>query len=91
MNLPSAQTLLEAADAGRTLTPTERGRDAQGACGPTSSSRSDPTTGPPGGAVTGFNAGFDAAESEARHRAEERVTLATLQRLFGAIPVKAEA
>jgi 2-oxo-3-hexenedioate decarboxylase len=66
MDLPSAQTLLEAADAGRTLTPTERGRDAQGACGPTFNSRSDPTTGPPGGAVTGFNAGFDAAESEAQ-------------------------
>ncbi len=33
----------------------------------------------------------DAAESDARHRAEERVTLATLQRLFGATAVKAEA
>ena len=64
MNLPSAQILLEAADSGRTLTPTERGRYAQGACGPTSNSRSDPTTGPPGGAVTGFDAGFDAAKAE---------------------------
>ena len=66
MNLPSAQILLEAADAGRTLTPTERGRYAQGACGPTSNSRSDPTTGPPGGNVMGFDAGFDAAEAEAQ-------------------------
>jgi chlorophyllide a reductase subunit Z len=33
----------------------------------------------------------DTAESEARHRAEESVTLATLQRLFGATLVKAEA
>ena len=62
MNLPSAQTLLQAADAGRTLTPTERGRPAQGAPGPTSNPRSDPTTSPPGGAVTGF----DAAEAEAQ-------------------------
>jgi chlorophyllide a reductase subunit Z len=33
----------------------------------------------------------DAAESEARHRAEDRVTATTLQRAFGAQPVKAEA